>query len=1104
MSIPTKDIETIMAKIEAGDVDGAIQHAENVIKKSKTPRETALLCYRGMGRELSAEGDHAGSARCYARLVGLDPGDLFAWLSLGDAYLFTMDVDNGLAAYQKALELDPTNPGAYFGIANLYFACGLGLQPEGEHALEMALKHKDRSFLQDGTPENPGIKIINYFNDPEIAEQYLTLLRAPAGSIKHLSDSIQYIPPTHRYYTWTGWDIVPVRDDTRPGEQKGYKDKTKGRLGLSTKLVKVGTNGKTTREFDFSNPGCPLLAGTWKKPMDVPGAQLFVLKRERRKVIATKFKRGAWHIREWRQLYSDGKLVKEGFAMTTAIDTSFAFPPGDPPSLREKATVMERIVDALGTRALDVTFETSEDGQYNGPDWDHASREDNNASDKAAEVTTDSVTSDRGVESEDDDHGVASEDDEAGQDDGGIDDAFVDKFFPMPDIDAYYFYCPRCDQDFVDWAGLGNVDIFSTTKDTAARNAPGKESWMTPAVIERVKQSRAYENVMKAFENAKADPKHPLAREEIAEKYLIRACVLCDQDLRKSVFTASDMATVKPRTDVKCFECQHVLVPKPIRFPGAVLKKHAMDVTPAFDMLKAFAGMGSEPGTPVSTFQPQGRAVVVEIAHAIKDGLATSGPNGPFPNYFLPGNVVSKVLVEVGEEMLASVTETGDDGEPRYWDVSYCDVTLNMRTVLACLGSPNEYHVRIRHVKHVSRPFQVDIDVEHVDKEGGSVWWNNVQTISKAGHQSSDRDHDIKQACDLVFKWASSVGMLMTAAMKCKWMLEMLDNGGTGPWKEDTMPFARCRVTMRNIDHGIEYKGDPPDRRGGGPSDNIIVPVCPGVKRSGLQATPPGDDGHAGVGFGNCFPFFAWLPCLDGGKNVLARVGCTTIDDLVAAFNQWTFTLLSRHEKDLGLPDRKETVFLQGRVMPPRNDESHLPARNDPAANPASTQAVKKPASVRDFLKICTSCGRPMKGLVHHHDIVSRCMACQSPTCSRCMFADLCPHCASLLTPEEKEEVGRAYSKLPDVLAKMMVFGCIITFIGIIASFMMMLVGFTRPYDRPEWEIWGSAGIIVLASIGIFWITIGAIDKVKQDKWERVAYQIKPRLLMRLRAHPHP
>lgn len=98
--------------------------------------------------ELHAEAnDHEKAADVYARVVALDPNNLAMWILYAQQLRMLARKGEAIAAFRKALALDPMSGAAWWGLAN-YFSTDIG---EGDvKAMERALDHRGGTAEEGG------------------------------------------------------------------------------------------------------------------------------------------------------------------------------------------------------------------------------------------------------------------------------------------------------------------------------------------------------------------------------------------------------------------------------------------------------------------------------------------------------------------------------------------------------------------------------------------------------------------------------------------------------------------------------------------------------------------------------------------------------------------------------------------------------------------------------------------------------------------------------------------------------------------------------------------------------------------------------------------
>src|SRR3954467_14271935 len=64
--------------------------------------------------------DPGGAARILEAVTAREPANLRAWRMLGSAYQQGKELDKALATYRRALEIDPNDAQAFYGIGTVY------------------------------------------------------------------------------------------------------------------------------------------------------------------------------------------------------------------------------------------------------------------------------------------------------------------------------------------------------------------------------------------------------------------------------------------------------------------------------------------------------------------------------------------------------------------------------------------------------------------------------------------------------------------------------------------------------------------------------------------------------------------------------------------------------------------------------------------------------------------------------------------------------------------------------------------------------------------------------------------------------------------------
>jgi len=100
----------------AGDGEAAIQSLREAARLDPLRVETQF----NLGLELAARGDRGEAAACFERALAGRPNFVLAWIHLGDL----RSGDAAIAAYRRALEIDPTSTRAYVALARALRARG--------------------------------------------------------------------------------------------------------------------------------------------------------------------------------------------------------------------------------------------------------------------------------------------------------------------------------------------------------------------------------------------------------------------------------------------------------------------------------------------------------------------------------------------------------------------------------------------------------------------------------------------------------------------------------------------------------------------------------------------------------------------------------------------------------------------------------------------------------------------------------------------------------------------------------------------------------------------------------------------------------------------
>jgi tetratricopeptide (TPR) repeat protein len=118
-------------KIRAGDFDAATALLEPVL--AKNPADANALFYLGLARVGKQE--YREAAESLARVTELQPDFSGAWLELGICHGKLGEAEKALAAYDRTLQLDPTNTAAL-----ARFEQGIALKPTDPDLLDMAAR----------------------------------------------------------------------------------------------------------------------------------------------------------------------------------------------------------------------------------------------------------------------------------------------------------------------------------------------------------------------------------------------------------------------------------------------------------------------------------------------------------------------------------------------------------------------------------------------------------------------------------------------------------------------------------------------------------------------------------------------------------------------------------------------------------------------------------------------------------------------------------------------------------------------------------------------------------------------------------------------------
>lgn len=92
-------------RLDAGDREGAIEDLNEAIRRA--PRDPGGFVHRGMARLSSMSADMQAAVADFRRAIALDATIWHAWSGLGQALVRLGQRDEGQAALQKALTLNP-------------------------------------------------------------------------------------------------------------------------------------------------------------------------------------------------------------------------------------------------------------------------------------------------------------------------------------------------------------------------------------------------------------------------------------------------------------------------------------------------------------------------------------------------------------------------------------------------------------------------------------------------------------------------------------------------------------------------------------------------------------------------------------------------------------------------------------------------------------------------------------------------------------------------------------------------------------------------------------------------------------------------------------
>lgn len=106
------------ALLAHGDSEGALNLFGEALARAKTPKSRAEYLY-AMASILGQSGRNAESERLLRELVGLEPGNSFAWAGLGNNAWAAGRMDEAADCYRRAIDLDPGNFEAASNLASL-------------------------------------------------------------------------------------------------------------------------------------------------------------------------------------------------------------------------------------------------------------------------------------------------------------------------------------------------------------------------------------------------------------------------------------------------------------------------------------------------------------------------------------------------------------------------------------------------------------------------------------------------------------------------------------------------------------------------------------------------------------------------------------------------------------------------------------------------------------------------------------------------------------------------------------------------------------------------------------------------------------------------
>ncbi|MEI6531538.1 MAG: tetratricopeptide repeat protein [Chlamydiota bacterium] len=98
---------------------------------------------RYIGYVYLKEGQYETAKQLYEGLVLLDPNNDYDWRTLGALYLFMNQYPKAIEVLNKALEINPANPGAQLNLAKAYLYQGDRIRGLGDAKKLMSSLDKD-------------------------------------------------------------------------------------------------------------------------------------------------------------------------------------------------------------------------------------------------------------------------------------------------------------------------------------------------------------------------------------------------------------------------------------------------------------------------------------------------------------------------------------------------------------------------------------------------------------------------------------------------------------------------------------------------------------------------------------------------------------------------------------------------------------------------------------------------------------------------------------------------------------------------------------------------------------------------------------------------